>query len=303
MPAPYPSSGPVTLRANLKDYPLTLALKSGKISSPLVTFEFCGPQKVFEGFKPMVRERAYDVGEMALATFLHAKLYGKPLTLLPACIVGKFQHNTLFYMNRGRVRAPQEITGSTAIVRSYTQTTAVWARGILQHEYGVDLSTVKWLTADDPHLSEFHDPPNCIRVNSKAKILEQRLIDGEADFGIVGLPPPTHPDIRRLLPDPETEAAAWGRKYGCAQINHMFVVDSDLAKARPDVVAEIFRLLAASKEAAGLNGKAVDPLPFGVTNVARSVELMNQYAFQQQLIPRPFSLDELFEDSVRDLKA
>lgn len=303
MPAPYPNTGPVTLRTNLKDYPLTMALKSGKLSSPLIHFNFCGPQKVFEGFKPMVRERAFDIGELALATFLQAKTYGKPLTLLPACIVGKFQHNTLFYMNRGRERSPQEIAGQTAIVRSYTQTTAVWARGVLQHEYDVDLSTVNWLTADDPHLAEFRDPPNCTRVNAKEKPLEQRLIDGEADFGIVGLPPPTHPDIRRLLPDPEAAAEAWRKKYGCAQINHMFVVDSELAAARPDVVAEIFRLLAASKADAGLNAKAVDTLPFGLAKVARSVEIMTQYACEQGLIPRAFGLDELFDPSVRDLKA
>ena len=69
MPA-YPKSGPVKLRANLADYAVTKALKSGAVKSDLVDFDFCGPKVAFQGFKPMVRERAYDASELAIATFL-----------------------------------------------------------------------------------------------------------------------------------------------------------------------------------------------------------------------------------------
>src|SRR5258706_14455038 len=91
MPA-YPKSGPVTLRANLADYAVTKALKAGAIASDLVSFDFCGPKVAFQGFKPMVRERAYDASELAIATFLQAKVYGKPVPLLPAVGMGRFQH-------------------------------------------------------------------------------------------------------------------------------------------------------------------------------------------------------------------
>ena len=86
----YPKSGPVTLRANLADYAVTKALKSDAIASDLVTFDFCGPKVAFQGFKPMVRERAFDASELAIATFLQAKVYGKPVTLLPAVVMGRF---------------------------------------------------------------------------------------------------------------------------------------------------------------------------------------------------------------------
>src|SRR5688572_32350382 len=93
MPA-YPKPGPVKLKANLADYPMTRALKSGAVTSNLVTFDFCGPKVANQGFKQMVRERAFDAGELAIGTFLEARTYGKPLTLLPAVVMGRFQHQT-----------------------------------------------------------------------------------------------------------------------------------------------------------------------------------------------------------------
>ena len=152
-------------------------------------------------------------------------------------------------------------------------------------------------------LAEYTDPANVIRVDKKQMGLDQRMIDGEADFGIIGIDAPKHPDARRLIPDHEAAAAAWHKKYGCTHINHMFVVNSELAKARPDVIAEIYRLLAESKRAAGLTGKAVDPLPFGVEQVARSIDIVGQYAHEQRIIPRRYETEELFDRSMRGLVA
>src|SRR5207244_12977341 len=86
----YPSSGPVKLRTNLADYAMTKALKSGAVKSDLVTFDFCGPKVANQGFKPMVRERGCDAGELAIGTFLEARTYGKPVTLLPAVVMAVF---------------------------------------------------------------------------------------------------------------------------------------------------------------------------------------------------------------------
>src|SRR5258708_34668161 len=129
----YQKSGPVTLRTNLADYAVTKALKAGAIASDLVTFDFCGPKVAFQGFKPMVRERAFDASELAIATFLQAKVYGKPVVLLPAVVMGRFQHNhALRCVARGPL-PPGEIAGRRCGNRSYTQTTGLWVRGILQH--------------------------------------------------------------------------------------------------------------------------------------------------------------------------
>ena len=82
----------------------------------------------------------------------------------------------------------------------------------------------------------------------------------------------------------------------------MFVLNSDLARQRPDVVAEVYRMLAESKAAAG-PPKGIDPLPFGIDNVARAIEIINQYANEQGIIPRRFAVSELFDDTMRKLAA
>src|ERR1051326_7044581 len=107
----YPSSGPVTLRTNLADYAMTKALKSGAVKSDLVTFDFCGPQVANQGFKPMVRERKFDAGELAIGTFLEAKTYGKPVTLLRAVVNGRFQHGHTLRSTARPPFGPAEIAG------------------------------------------------------------------------------------------------------------------------------------------------------------------------------------------------
>src|SRR4051794_18642230 len=85
----------LTLRTNLADSPMVRALKQGEVSSPLVRFEFSGPPVAHDGFKPMIREGRFDVGELAIVTYLQARCYGKPIVILPAPVLGRFQHNTL----------------------------------------------------------------------------------------------------------------------------------------------------------------------------------------------------------------
>src|SRR3954447_4322682 len=154
MPA-YPKSGPVTLRANLADYAVTKALKSGAVKSDLVHFDFCGPKVAFQGFKPMVRERAFDASELAIATFLQAKVFGKPVTLLPAVVMGRFQHNhALRCIARGPL-APGDIAGRGIGMGWSTETTGMWVRGILQREYGVACDKATSVSKDDGHLAHF----------------------------------------------------------------------------------------------------------------------------------------------------
>jgi len=292
----YPASGPVTLKTNLADSALSAALKEGRVSSPIVRFEFCGPPTASNGFKACVRDRAFDAGELAIVTFMQAKTYGKPLTLLPATVVGRFQHGTVTTIGGRGIEHPKDLEGKQVAVRAYTQTTGVWARGILQHEYGVDLSKITWVTTDAPHLLEFTDPAGVVRVDKAEKPLDKRLIDGDVAAGILGDKLPEHPQGRHVIPDPASAAKAWHAKYGCTHINHMFFVDSELAQGRPDVVKEIYRLLSESKAAAGLPKPGTpDTLPFGFDNVRRSLEIASQYAHEQGVIPRRYAAEEFFE--------
>jgi len=80
------------LRTLLGDYPCTAALKDGSIKSDLVALDFAEVSPTHKGFKPMVREQAFDVSEMAIVTYLMAKSFGKPMVLLPSMVMARFQH-------------------------------------------------------------------------------------------------------------------------------------------------------------------------------------------------------------------
>jgi 4,5-dihydroxyphthalate decarboxylase len=294
----FPQAGPIALKTHLAEYPVTRALRAGEVRSDLVKLDFIGPKQAYEGFKPMVREGAYDASELALVTFLQAKAYGKPLVALPAIVLGRFQHGLIGYNAAKGELKPKDLEGRRVGVRSYTQTTGVWLRGILRHEYGVDLSKVQFVTMEDPHVTEYRDPPFVERA-SGAKKLDQMLLDGDVDAAIMG-DLPKDPNIRPLIPDPDAAARAWHAKHGAVQINHIFVVNEQLSKTRPDVVQEIFRLLLASKRA-GPTG-AIDSLPFGVEAMRKPLELIAQYALEQKIIPRPITVDELFDDTTRALR-
>jgi 4,5-dihydroxyphthalate decarboxylase len=298
----YPNSGPVTLKANVGDHPVTRALKAGEIKSDLVRFDFCGPKIANQGFKPMVREGQYDTGELAIVTFLLAKVYGKPIILLPATVLGRFQQHTIVYnAERGPLK-PGDLNGRRVGLRSYSVTTATWVRGILQHEYGVDPARVTWVCSDDAHLAEYRDPPNVERTPPGAKPFDQMLLAGEIDAAVIP-EAPKDPRIQPLIPDPQATARAWYGKHGVIPINHLIAVQRPLAEARPDVVREIYRLFTASKQAAPPPADGIDFFPFGVEANRKPLETIIQYCVEQKVIPRRFSVDEIFGEGMRILNA
>jgi 4,5-dihydroxyphthalate decarboxylase len=297
----FPPTGKIRLKTNLADYPVTRALKAGEIKSDLVEFDFCGPRIANQGFKPMIREGAFDAGELAIGSFLQAKVYGKPLVMLPAVVMARFQHHTIVYnASRGELK-PKDLEGRRIAVRSYTQTTGIWVRGILAHEHGVDLNRLKWVCTDDAHLAEYVDPPALVEravpgSGPGAKTLDQMLIDGDVDAAIPRADLTTdHPHIRHLFPSPNEQAKAWVRKYGTVPVNHYFVVAKALADTRPDVVAEIYRLLYESRQLAPRDPDGIDFFPYGLDANRKPLELIVQYATEQEIIPRVFTAEELLE--------
>ena len=295
MTTPFPSSGKVRLKTNLADYAVVRALKAGEVRSDLVEFDFCGPKPANQGFKPMINEGAFDAGELAIGSFLQAKAYGRPLVLLPAVVMARFQHSYIVYNAARGTLTPKDLEGRRIAVRAYTQTTGIWVRGILKHEYGVDLSRIRWVCTDDAHVREYRDPPFVERPAPGAKKLDQMLFDGDVD----ALIPATdltrdHPNIRHLIPNPNEQAMAWAKKYGTVPVNHYFVVSRALADTRPDVVRETYRMLQESKKLAPPPADGIDFFPYGVAANRKALELMVRYATEQEIIPRQFTVDELF---------
>src|SRR5271167_1271822 len=94
-----------TLSVCLGTYPHTRALKKGDVKSERVMLNFTEIDPINKAFRMMVREQKFDVCEMAIVSYLQAKAYGKPLTLMPATMLGRFQHGAMLYNSeRGTMR-------------------------------------------------------------------------------------------------------------------------------------------------------------------------------------------------------
>jgi 4,5-dihydroxyphthalate decarboxylase len=291
-----------TLSACLGTYPHTQAMKNGEIKSNRVKLTFTEVNPVNRAFRMMAREQKFDVSEMAIVSYLQAKAYGKPLTLLPVTMMGRFQHGTMLYNSERGTLRPEELPGRRVGVRAFTQTTGVWLRGILWKDYGLDLAKVKWVTFEDAHLAEYSDPPGVERVVDK-DILKM-LLDGELDAAIFGGAMPTDPRLKSVIPDPEAAAKTWYREHGTVPINHMVVLKANLSRSNPDTVRELFRMLLDSKKAAGLpKAGAIDSIPFGFDAVKPALELMSSYASEMKIIPRRYAVEDLFDDTTRALQA
>ncbi|MGY8677155.1 hypothetical protein Q2941_04985 [Bradyrhizobium sp. UFLA05-153] len=281
------------LRTVLGSHPHVLALKSGELRSERFDLDFIEYTPTNTAFKPMVREQAFDVCEMAIVTYLMAKAHGKPLVLLPATMLGRFQHGyALYNSERGALR-PSNLEGKRVGIRSFTTTTGAWIRGILANDYGVNLDKIGWVTFEDPHVAEYVDTTE--RAPKDRKIL-QMLLDGELD-AMLG-ETSNDPRLKPLFPDPAAEAATWYARRGAVPVNHLVVVTEALAKSRPDIVAGVYDLLKAGKAKAGAPALP-DLLPFGIEANRKPLELIIDYAYQQALIPRRYAVEELFDDTTR----
>ncbi len=291
-----------TLSVCFGTYPHTQALKSGAVKSDRVALNFTEINPVNRAFLPMAREQKFDVCEMAIVTYLQAKAYGKPLMLMPATMMGRFQHGTMLYnFERGTLR-PEDLPGRRVGVRAFSQTTGVWIRGILWKDYGLDLDKVKWVTFEDAHVAEYRDPPGVERA-AAGKDITKMLLDGELDAAIFGGAMPSDPQLKSVIPDPEAAAKEWYKNNGIVPVNHMVVLKESLAKSNPSAVREVYRVLLDSKKAAGLpKAGSIDTIPFGFDAVRPALELMSGYAFEMKLIPRRYAVEELFDDTTRVLQ-
>jgi 4,5-dihydroxyphthalate decarboxylase len=125
------------------------------------------------------------------------------------------------------------------------------------------------------------------------------LLDGEID-ALISPVAPQDARVKPLIPDAQAAGQAWGRTHGTVQINHMFAVDTDLLRQRPDVVKEIYRMLLQARRAAGPAAADVDMLPYGDA-VRPGVDLIARYVQEQRITPRRFAAEELLAETAAAL--
>jgi 4,5-dihydroxyphthalate decarboxylase len=269
----------MTLKTLIGDYPVTKQFRT--LTDRFEFGQYHG--SVATAFKRVVRDLEFDVAEMAIMTFLVAKAFGKPYRLLPFVVMARYQHP---YLVTNKSLSPKALEGKRVGVRSYSVTTGAWIRGILAEDYGVDLSRIQWVTFEEAHVAEFRDPPNVQRAPA-GKDINAMLLAGEIDAAILGAVP-TDPKLKPVIPDPEAAGKKWGERHGAIQLNHLVGVKNTVSKATAD---EVYALLLDSKKAAG----SPATLPHGLEANRRNLEVAIDCAYKQKMIPRRFSVDELFE--------
>jgi len=273
------------LKTLLGNYPVTQALRDGRVTSRLVELDIADVKVPHTAFKRVVRDLEFDVAEIAIVTYLMAKAHGKPLRLLPAVMFGRFQHPYLVSVKK---LSPKELEGKRVAIRSSSVTTVAWIRGMLADEYSVDLGKVTWVTFEDAHVAEYRDPPGTERAPAGKTPLEM-LLAGEVDAAVLADPVPQDPRLRPVIPDPQAAAADWQRRKGAIQVNHLVCVKSSLPQ---EIVDEVYRMLRESKK---IGAEDSPTCPFGLEQNRRNLEVAIDYIYRQKLIPKRYTVDELFQ--------
>lgn len=292
----------IPLTAMLGSYPKTAALKNAQIGSDRVALDIAAVDTAQKAFKDVVRAHRFDVAELAIVTYLLAVDAGHRYLLLPFVMNGNFHHKSI-YARADDAFGPAQLKGRRVAMRSFSQTTPTWVRGILCDEYGLQMSDVQWWSQEGAHVAEYQDPP-WVQALDKAAGLEQALLDGRVDAIIVGGALEHQDRLRHVIEQPLAAAQAWSARSGVIPINHMVAVKAELVERHPEAVAEIYRMLVESRRAAGEIPAADerDLQPFGFDALELSLRKVIDYAFDQQLIRRRFTTDELYGDVRKILK-
>ena len=254
-----------TLKTAIGSYGHTKALKDGSVSPSGATLEFEEVSPIIGAFRRMCRGQEFDVSEMAITTYLCAKANNLPFTAIPVFLVRAF-HNGAVQINKKQVSSPKDLEGKKVGVRAWTVTTGVWAKDILQNEYGVDLDKINWVVADEEHVLEYKTPDNV--TFEKGANLGEMLASGDLAAAI-GIPKVDSPDVEPLAGN----AGEWYKKTGVYPINHTLVIKDSLLAENPALAKDVYDAFKAARDqyVAGLDASTEEADAPHAKALARSV--------------------------------
>ena len=297
------------------------ALKDGTVKPRTFEFDFVEIDPLIAAFRRMVRGAEFDICEMAITTYICACAFGKPMTAIPVFLVRAFHHGAILASTRAGIASPKDLEGKrVGVNRGYTVTTGVWARGILQQEYGVDLGKITWVLSGDEHVAEYRPPANVVPIEPGKK-MEEMLASGELAAAI-GVDVKSA-DVRPLIPNALDAGLAALRRDGHYPINHTVVIRNELIAAHPELAADMFDAFARSKrvylerfesgaiakptEVDAVHARVMeitgDPLPYGIAPNRKVLEELIGHALKQGIISKPVTVEELFVPSTHGILA
>ena len=280
----------------------------------------------------------FDVSEMSLSSLFIAVSRGdRRWVALPVYTMRHFFH-TWSWVRRDRgIAAPADLRGKRVGVPEYQQTAAVWARGILQHEFGVHAREIAWFMERTPETShggatEFAPPPGVAISGIPASTnIGEMLVSGELDAALLYLNQTNivdrssidlgaSPVMRPLFADAVAEGRRYFAKTGLYPINHAMVVRRTLLESHPWLAAAVVEAFAAAKAVAARDAASVldgyvrtglveagvadtmgtDPMPYGVRAARPVLETVAEWVFEQGLSARRVMLEEVFAPGTLD---
>ena len=284
-------------------YPHTGALRRGEVTPHLTALRFHDVEPVHDAFDAMVADLRYDVCEIAVAAFFQAVGAGRPLKLLPAVTLGRHQHGSIYVDPRAAdrlgIRTPADLAGHRIAVRSYSQTTGMWVRGILAAEHGLDAGSVTWLTTEASHLAGFTDPPWAVPAPAGSSVLE--LLETGAVQAAVHAPGlPVTDWCRPLIADAETAATAYAQELGAVPVNHLLCVGPRLA-ADPVRIADLEDAVRRSYAASGSLDEPAGGATVDRAAITRALERALVMAEAQGLVAPGLRVEDMFATATTDV--
>jgi 4,5-dihydroxyphthalate decarboxylase len=288
-----------------------------------------------ELFWRQLRFAEFDVAEMSVSSLMMAKSKGDDRFVgIPVFTTRRFFHTGILVRRAAKIETPADLKGKRVGVPEYQQTAALWARGVLQHEFGVAPKDMEfWMERPPSHshggATGFVPPPG-VTVNRIPldKNIGSMMLAGELDAVLFYLVDPNlidrstadlsnHPDIKTLFPDPLAEGIRYYRKTGLYPINHGMVIKRELAEQHPWAVLNLLKAFERANAAAnrqrmehtdyhvetGLlpadarKSLQVPIVSHGIAANRAVLETVAQYSHEQGLTPRLMQLDELFAAS------
>jgi 4,5-dihydroxyphthalate decarboxylase len=314
---------PVTLACG--PYDRTEALRIGLVKPEGIDLTYVAIQSPPELFSRTLAGDAFNVSEMSMAhSLIHRGKGDFPFVALPVFPSRMFRHGYIFVNTQAGIREPKDLEGRRIGVPEYSQTAAVWIRGLLQHEYHVDLSTLTWVSGGvnapgrPDTLVNWPQGVPITKVNDRT--LNELLVDGEID-ALIGARRPAalgkDPRVARLFPDYRSLERAYYRKTQLFPVMHTVVIREAFYREHPWIAESLYKAFAAAKawgleqmrfssslrytlpwmhaeleEMAEIFG--ADPWPYGLEANRHVLTTLVQYLVEQRLLSRPLPLEDLF---------
>jgi 4,5-dihydroxyphthalate decarboxylase len=244
------------LSVAMGDYDRTRALYDGRVQIDGVdpVYMLLNPEEMF--FRAM-RSRDFDIAELSFSSYLVKHSQGDcPYIAVPVFLSRAFRHTSI-YVRKDRIKHPAELKGRRVGLPEYQLTANVWARAILQDDYGVRPEDITWVrggidTPGRPEKIALQLPPGVkVEAAPEGSTISELLDRGEID-GFIGPRPPNrvalrNPNIGWLFDDPTAEAKDYYRRTGVFPIMHVVGIRKELAQAHPWLPAAVVKAFTASK--------------------------------------------------------